>query len=90
VTAPELWWSISQAERANVDFPGLIYRVVDGEYVTPPHLPADAVRLVPESAWSAQRAAVLALADELDRNAPARPAAPDLAARLREAMGVGQ
>lgn len=36
----------------------------------------------------AQRSAALALADDLDRDAPARPAAPVIAARLRAALGA--
>jgi hypothetical protein len=40
------------------------------------------------SALRRQRDAVLAIADDLDRGAPARPSAPDLAARLRDALGV--
>lgn len=40
------------------------------------------------AAFRAQRDAVLAIADDLDRQAPSRPSAPVLAARLRTALGV--
>lgn len=41
---PQLWWSPTLHE---VQGWGLIYSRVDGEWVTPPRLLADAVQLVP-------------------------------------------
>jgi hypothetical protein len=44
---PELYWSPSAAAVNPGLLSGLFYSTLDGVYVTPSYLPADAVRLVP-------------------------------------------
>lgn len=81
--SPDWWWSPSAGtvhRHAAADRPADAEPLIEGSRFV--SVIAEMIHL------RAQRHAALALADDLDRDAPARPAAPVIAARLRAALGA--